>query len=86
MIYNLIITALLVASFLMCVSAYLLGVKHGKCMSKGNVPPQPIKAVTDPIQRRLEEIKEEPMLDAIQNILSYDGSVALDHIKKQQGR
>jgi hypothetical protein len=86
MIYNLIIAGILILAFFMCISAYLLGVKHGKCMSKGNVPPQPIKAVTDPIQRRLEEIKEEPMLDAIQNIMSYDANVAMQAVKQKQGR
>jgi hypothetical protein len=70
----------------MCISAYLLGVKHGKCMSKGNVPPQPIKAIVEPIKAKIEDKENEPIINAIQNIMSYDASVAMQAVKQKQGR
>jgi hypothetical protein len=69
----------------MCISAYFVGVKHGKSMSKGNLPQSIIKTVTDPIKTIVKGEDVDLIQDGIKNIMAYDVDVALSHIKKQRG-
>ena len=82
MIYNLIITALLISAFFMCITAYLMGVRHGKSINKGNVPSNPIKTVVDTVKTIVADKETNTIDEGIQNIMAYDVDVAIDHIKK----
>jgi hypothetical protein len=67
LIYDLIIAIILIVSFFTCVKAYTLGFKHGKEVSKGNIPKldvNPVKAIKKHIEAN--ETKK-------QNDLAYEG-------------
>jgi hypothetical protein len=66
----------------MCISAYTLGIKHGKSINKGNLPHNPIKAVVDTVKSIVADKETNTIDEGIQNIMAYDVDVAIDHIKK----
>lgn len=82
MLYNLIITGLLVSSFFICIFSFFVGLKWGKSICKGNIPtiPNPIK----PIITMVNKDKNNIISESIDNIMSYSEDVAMDHIKKER--
>lgn len=71
-------------SFVACVYAYTLGVKHGLGVNKGRAP-QPIREAIQSVKSVAEVVNKEPELpDVIQTIMAYDYESALQAVKKEQ--
>ena len=72
MMENIILTAVLITAFLMCVCAYSLGVKHGRTVKADGVPNvNPIKAYKA-VKADIEQQKQVDMFaQGLQNILSF---------------
>jgi len=81
MIYNLIIAALLVGAFFMCLLCFLLGAKWGKDMSMGKVP----KLNIMPLKTQDNANQDAQTQTDIETIMGYSEAVALDAIKKLRG-
>ena len=74
--YNVIITALLVGCFFMCIMAYLTGVKHGKQLSHGVIPKiisNPIVSYTEYKANQIEVKRQQQEEKDLQALLSYTG-------------
>lgn len=70
--YNVIITALLIASFFMCICAYSFGVKHGRIVSGGGVPNvNPIKAVEVVKAEKQAKQQMDVFAEGLQNIMNF---------------
>lgn len=71
MIFNIIYVITVFIAFLLCVSAYCLGLSHGKKIKDGEVPRfdiNPVKAVeriADEIQAKQDEIEFKEDLNAL---------------------
>jgi hypothetical protein len=86
MFYNAVITVLLIASFLLCLKAFAVGMEWGRKIEKGITPKieiNPLKPIASVINDTEKEIKKQD--EAIKNIFSYDADVALNAIKKTRG-
>jgi len=91
--YNLIITALLIVSFVLCVNAYILGLKHGKTLTNGNKEPELINPIR-PLRTAVELVgtlkkgKLDKDIDesfkAMEDVFNYSADVAMDAIKKEK--
>jgi hypothetical protein len=66
----------------MCVSSYLLGAKHGRMVDKGIIPRMPLNSLKRTINDAIEPDKDNALEDGINNIMNYDGDVALKAIKR----
>jgi hypothetical protein len=61
--------------FLCTISAYSLGIKHGKQMSEKIVPNlNPIKAIKNHIENKEIKTKDDLVAEGMANIMRYDGS------------
>lgn len=66
--------------FLCTIAAYCIGIKHGKELSRGNVPQIPISpvAVVKQYKEHKQEKEEKAQVDKVNegwaNIMSYDGT------------
>ncbi len=70
--------------FLCSISAYIMGLKHGKELSKGNVPKidiNPVKPIIKIIDKHEEKKKTEELVDDLDIMMSYTKETALDYLK-----
>lgn len=67
-------------SFVACVYAYLLGVKHGMKVSSKTVP-RPLHEALKPIEKAL---KKETIEEPISTIMSWNYEEALKAVKKER--
>ena len=76
MIYNLLITAILIVAFFSCICSFIWGCKVGKSLSKDNIPTvklNPIKAYTEHKEAKVEKVAEDLLAQGAKNIMDYDG-------------
>ena len=69
---NLILAITLVVAFFMCISAYILGLRHGKELAKGIVPKLNFKQEISQLLPQKKD-KPNPEMEGIRNIMSYTG-------------
>ena len=84
MIYDLLIAAILIVAFFMCIKAYCIGFKHGKEVSKAITPTinlNPIKSLKDYINTK--DIKKKEDL-AYQGWNGEDGILNYDPYKEKK--
>lgn len=81
MIYDLLIAALLIVAFFMCILSFLWGFKLGKAIRNDTVPQvklNPVKAYTEHREEKKKAVKEEKIQDLYQegfnNLMTYDGT------------
>jgi hypothetical protein len=79
--YNILIAAILIVAFFMCIKAYTLGLKHGKQLSNAIIPQVNINPVK-PIVEAIEQKKEEKQAEVLVDIMSADRESMLQAIKK----
>lgn len=86
MIYNLIIAAILIVAFFMCIKAYMLGLKHGKQLSNNDDIPavnlNPVKPIVEAVGQYKEDKKAEELQDELTDMMSADRDTMLKAIKK----
>jgi hypothetical protein len=71
--------------FIATVSAYCLGLQHNKQLSNGIVPKlnlNPVKAITDTIERREQKKEEGKSESEFSEVMEYTKEAALEAIKK----
>jgi hypothetical protein len=69
----------------MSVSAYILGLKHGKSISDGKVPIMninPVKTVIQKVEEHKDKKEADKLSDELIDIMNYSRESALDSIKK----
>jgi hypothetical protein len=75
----LIISSFLGAFFFLCLlKAYILGLKHGKELIKGNIPKlniNPVQAVKNHIEEKEDKKVFEEETNSWNNLLSYTGEI-----------
>lgn len=84
-----VLAAVLVIAFFMCISAYALGLSHGKQLSEGRVPKvdlNPVRAVTKAVERHEKKQEEKKADNDLNEIMSYNLNTALSAIKKENHR
>ena len=82
--YNLIITALLIMSFFMCVSSFTIGIKMGKSLSSGKLPQfniNPIKTIKEYAEKVEAQKQEEILQEELSDILGATKESMLKAIK-----
>lgn len=87
MIYNIIITALLISAFFMCISAFLWGVRIGKHLGNGVVPTptlNPVKKVVEAVETHKAKKEEEQLTDELQAMMNISKESMLDAVKKER--
>ena len=65
--------------FIAVLSAYMTGIRHGKCLAEGNIKEMKLPSIL-PVMNR--EKKEEQPVNALDDILSYSIDTALNAIRK----
>lgn len=72
MIFNLILAGVLIASFLLIVWAYALGVKHGRAVRNDSVPKpvNPVKSVQNAVENEHVKQEQEKIQDEIDSVLN----------------
>lgn len=79
---NILLTALLITSFICILTAYSVGVKHGIGVTRGVAPKAPIEA----IKAKIADIttpKPEEETDLMPLIMGYSYDSAIEGIKKE---
>jgi hypothetical protein len=87
MLNNLILAGTLILAFFMCISAFILGVKVGKQLGNNQVPTvnlNPIKAVTNAIEKHEQKKESEKLDDELQAILGATKESMLEAVKKER--
>jgi hypothetical protein len=85
MIYNLIIAAILIVAFFMSISAYILGLKHGKQLSNNIIPSvnlNPTKPIIEAVKIHKENKVAESLQNELTDIMNADRDTMLNAIKK----
>lgn len=83
--YNLILSATLVVAFFMCVSAYCLGLRHGKQLSNGKVPEvklNPVKTVTEALKEVKQAKIQDKLNEELTDIMGVTKESMLESIKR----
>lgn len=81
LLYNLLITILLIACFLCCLKSFTIGLNMGKQISNGHSPSIDISPIK-PIVNAIKDAKQAETVKHMDNIFSYDASVAMSAIRK----
>lgn len=80
-IYNIVITILLIVSFFMCIGSFLIGLKWGKSIGKGSIPNIP--NMTKVIHKKAKS-NDEIVTEGMNNIFNYDMAKAIEYLDKQR--
>lgn len=73
--------------FLCAITAYAIGLKHGRALAKGNIPEvrlNPVKATIQAVEQRSQKKEAAKVTDELSDMLNYDISAALDAVKKER--
>lgn len=84
MLYNLIITALLIVSFFLCIVSYWTGFKHGKKYKRDGAIPRVISPLSEAVKMVAKDKKPIDINTAMDELFNYSADVALDAIKKER--
>lgn len=90
MVYNVIITVMLVVSFFLCLASYTMGFKQAKTIYKDNLTPKainPLKTAFNVskayVTERADKKEAEKQKEELTDIMSYSKESALEHMKKE---
>jgi hypothetical protein len=70
--------------FICCVKAYLMGLSHGKTISKGETPIMdinPIKTVINKVEQHKQSNEQDQMMDELDTLMNFNQGKALEAIK-----
>lgn len=84
---NVILTAVLITAFFMCIKAYTIGLKHGKQLTNNQVPIinlNPVKPIVEAIETHEKKKEEQELTAQFDEVMSYTKESALDAIKKER--
>jgi len=73
--------------FIITITAYTLGIKHGRELSKGITPRlelNPIKPILKAVERVKEEKKAKELGEELADVMSYSKESALEAVKKER--
>ena len=85
MIYTIIIIALLITAFYLCIGCFIYGVKCGKQIQHGNIPQPikiPVKMAIEAVERHEKNKKVEEVDNDLSSIMNYSMDTALEAIKR----
>lgn len=85
--YNIIITALLISAFFMCITSYILGLKHGKLLGNNQIPNieiNPVKKVVEAVEQHKAKKEEEKLTDELQIMMNITKESMLNAVKKER--
>lgn len=86
MIQNIILAATLIVAFFMSVSAYTLGLKHGKQLSSNSIPNvtlNPVKKVVQAVEQHKAKQEEKEVVDELNEIMSATKESMIQAIKSE---
>jgi hypothetical protein len=89
MIYDIIIAGILVISFLICISAYSLGVKHGRQVRNDSVPRidiNPIKAINNAAETAKAKKEQEEQAEELDKVFSLSREDMLKAVKDERAK
>ena len=75
------------AIFLCTITAYTLGLRHGRELTKGNIPKlsiNPIPSIVRAVEKREEEKKAKELGEELADVMSYSKESALEAVKKER--
>lgn len=73
--------------FVCTITAYCIGIQHGRELTKGNVPKinlNPVKPIIKAVEAHEEKKKAETLVDELTEALSYSKESALAAVKKER--
>ena len=73
--------------FIATVTAYTLGLRHGRELSKGIMPKlsiNPIPSIVRAVEKREEEKKAKELGEELADVMSYSKESALEAVKKDR--
>ena len=73
--------------FLCTIKAYTLGIRHGRELTKGNIPKlsiNPIPSIVRAVEKREEEKKAKELGEELADVMSYSKESALEAVKKER--
>ena len=73
--------------FIATVTAYTLGLRHGRELTKGNIPKlsiNPIPSIVRAVEKREEEKRAKELGEELADVMSYTKESALEAVKKER--
>ena len=73
--------------FLCTITAYTLGLRHGRELTKGNIPKlsiNPIPSIVRAVEKREEKKKAKELGEELADVMSYSKESALEAVKKER--
>ena len=73
--------------FIITITAYTLGLRHGRELTKGNIPKlsiNPIPSIVRAVEKREEEKKAKELGEELADVMSYSKESALEAVKKER--
>ena len=73
--------------FLCTITAYTLGIRHGRELAKGIMPRlsiNPVKPILKAVERVKEEKKAKELGEELADVMSYSKESALEAVKKER--
>jgi len=73
--------------FIATITAYTLGLRHGRELSKGIMPRlelNPVKPILKAVERVKEEKKAKELGEELADVMSYSKESALEAVKKER--
>ena len=82
---NLILTAILLVAFFMCIAAYCLGHKHRQMLIDGKIPKDnmnPVKPIIAAVKKYEQEKETKQAEEELTDIMNYSVETAINAAKK----
>ena len=73
--------------FIITITAYTLGLRHGRELAKGNIPKlsiNPIPSIVRAVEKREEEKRAKELGEELADVMSYSKESALEAVKKER--
>jgi len=73
--------------FIITITAYTLGLRHGRELTKGNIPKlsiNPIPSIVRAVEKREEEKRAKELGEELADVMSYSKESALEAVKKER--
>lgn len=73
--------------FIATISAYILGLKHGKQLSNGSIPTvniNPIKPIINAVEQQKQKREEKEIDKELADIFDYNIETAMEAIQKEK--
>lgn len=88
MIFNLILSGVLIVCFLLIVAAYALGVRHGRAVSHNSIPtaPNPVKAVERAVDEAKAKQKQEEFMSELDSVMNISVEDMLKAVEQDRAK